>query len=562
MSTRLIISKLLIFAMVLLSLPVSQAQISTQSSSIKISQYRDDPFVAESFVDRIDASRFGRDASGDLLLSGNRVSLGEETFLYRKDTAGVYQKFAWNPWPQFAHSNDKGNFKFDDEVRFPLHEIERDANGQPVLRDGLQVWKPRDTQLGNTTTFAASNATRDAAEFWAGRDLPWGENNGVLEIEPHIIIEFQAFYSTITKTLHFGVVPYRLPGETQIKMFELASSWEMVAHESAHAVHDVLKRDRVRGDERFDTWPESFADQAAMWASLRDPRRVRAVLAETSGNLYTSNSLTRFIEALAALTGRGTGLRDAFNDLKVSDTTTEVHDRSRVFTGAAYKIFTLIYEGLKNGQGLGEQAALAEAADIMGIFLTHSTDYQAEDQLTLEDIAKSYLKVDKEHYGGRFKNMFVGEFAAREIFDANSVVEWMAHEAAVPDLQLPRDASDRRVDRLIQANLDSLGIGPEFGLKLESVTRESRFGKTIARVQLTEGRDDDAELLANHGILTFRADGTLADYHSPFPSDGSAQIQARSNPQAMALLNKAKQFGLHHRGGLLSIARGFAGNSR
>src|SRR4026209_2364013 len=141
MSKRLIVSRLLIVVIGLMSLPVSQARISTQSSSIKISSYRDDPFVEESDVDRIDASRFGQDESGRLVLSGDRVSLIEESFIYRENAAGVFQKFAWNPWPQFTQSNQNGNFKFADEVRFPLHEIERDSTGQPVLRDGLQIWK-------------------------------------------------------------------------------------------------------------------------------------------------------------------------------------------------------------------------------------------------------------------------------------------------------------------------------------------------------------------------------------------------------------------------------------
>ena len=558
MSKRLIISRLLIVVFGLMSLPISQAQISTQSASIKISRYRDDPFVVESVVDRMDASRFGQDDNGQPHLTGNRVSMIEESAIFRMNSVtGRFERFAWNPWPQNdIRSNEKGNFRFADEVRFPLHEIERDAEGKPVLRDGLQIWKPRDLYLGSTTAFAASNATVDASESWAGRDILWGENrDGFMEIEAHAFIEFNAFYSANTRTVHFGVVPYRLPGATQIKMFETATSWDMAAHEAGHAVQDVLKPNRDRTAVRFGEWAESLADQMAMWASLRDPQRVRGLLAETSGNLSTSNSLTRMAEAFAALVGRGTGLRDAFNDLKISDTSDEIHDRSRVLTGGIYKVFTLIYDGLKNGQGLGEPAALSEAGDIMGIFLAHTNNFTPENEVTLEDVGKAYLKVDKEHYDGRFKNMFIAEFITREIFDGNSVAEWMAHEAAVPDLRLPRDASDRKVDKLIQTNLDRLGIGPDFGLKLQSVTRETRFGQTIVRVQLTDGRGDGADLLENHGILVFRADGTLSDYYSPLPSDETSQISVQSNVEGPALVNQAKRFGLDQRGGLLSIVR-------
>ena len=555
MSKRLIVANLLIVAIGLTSLPVSQAQVSTQSSSVRVSEYQDDPFVAESYIGRVDASRFTTDKNGHPFMSCDRVSMIGESFIYRKTAAGEFVKFAWNPWPIDGSSNEKGNFRFPDEPRFPLHEPERDADGKIVMRDGLQVWKPRDHHLGINTAFAASNAVRDAAEFWAGRDIPWGVNN-LLEIESQVFIDFNAFFSPSARQLFFGVVPYRLKGETDIKMFETASSRDMAAHESGHAVQFVLKPNADQTDEGWDFWGESFGDQMAIWSSLRDPKRVRDVLAESSGNLYTSNSLSRIGEAFAVLVGSGTGIRDAFNDNKVSNTTDEEHERSSVLTGAAYTVFTQIYDKLKSEKGLDEQKALAQAGDIMGTFLVLSTDYTPENSMTLEDVCKAYLKVDKEIYGGRYQSLFASEFTRRELFDANSVADWMAHEAAMPDLRLPRRAKDRKIDNLIQASLDKLGIGPDFGLKLQSVTRDSLSGRTMVRVQLTDGRESDAPLLNNHGILTFRADGTLADYHSPLPSDGESQMRAQLNVHATTLVNQARQFGLDHRGGLLSIVRG------
>ena len=555
MSKRLLVANLLIAAIGLTSLPVSLAQVSTQSSSIRVSKYQDDPFVAQSYIGRVDASRFTTDNDGHPFMSSDRVSMIGESFIYRKTPDGEFVKFAWNPWPIDGRSNQKGNFKFADEARFPIHEAERDADGKIVMRDGLQVWKPRDLHLGINNAFATSNAVRDAAEFWAARDIPWGVNN-LLEIESQIFIDFNAFFSPSARQLFFGVVPYRLKGETDVKMFETASSRDMAAHECGHALQYVLKPNANQIDEGWNFWGESFGDQMALWSSLRDPKRVRDVLAETSGNLYTSNSLSRIGEAFAALVGIGTGIRDAFNDNKVSNTSDEEHDRSTVLTGAAYKVFTQIYDKLKSEKGLDEQTALSQAGDIMGTFLVLCTDYTPENSMTLEDVCKAYLKVDKEIYGGRYQSLFASEFTRRELFDANSVPDWMAHEAAMPDLRLPRRAKDRNIDNLIQVSLDKLGIGPEFGLKLQSVTRNNPSGQAIVRVQLTEGRGNDAPLFANHGILTFRADGTLADYHPPLPSDGASQMRAQLNVHAMTLVNQARQFGVDHRGGLLSIVRG------
>src|SRR5262249_49169326 len=119
MSKRLIVSNLLIVAIGLMSLPISQAQISTQSSSIKISKYQDDPFVAESYIGKVDASKLGKDENGHPFMEGDRVSMINESVIYRKNAANEFVKFAFNPWPQDGRSNEKGNFKFPDEPRFP-----------------------------------------------------------------------------------------------------------------------------------------------------------------------------------------------------------------------------------------------------------------------------------------------------------------------------------------------------------------------------------------------------------------------------------------------------------
>src|SRR5262245_22518430 len=573
MIKRLILCQLTMLAMAVISLPLSQAQSFTipdqggdkrpipAPTPMRISSYEDDPFMAESLVRRMDPTRFDVDEEGRPILWSNLVSLSEESKIYRMDqNTGLYKPFAWNPWPVVATANQQGDFRFPDEERFPLHTTERDADGKVILKDGLQVWTQRNLRLGATTAYEAAYAAKDAAESWAGRAIFWGVN-GQLDIEPHGFIEFNAFYSPNTRSLFFGIVPYRLPGQTDIKMCETATSWELVAHECGHALHNTLKPNRVP-DQGFHTWGESFGDQTSIWASLRNRDRVNRLLAETNGNLNQSNSLSSLVEAFAALVGRGTGIRDAFNDKKVSDTTEEVHDRSEVFTGAAYKLFLAVYSGLKDEPGREGHEALSEAGEIMGSFLMRAADYTPENWMTLEDVAKAYLKVDKEFYGGRYHDMLVNEFIGREIFDAYSLSEWMAHEAATPYLRLSRRSwrgLDQMVEELVQANLDRLGVGPDFGLKLQSVTREDRFGQTIVRVQLTLGRGDDATPMNNHGILVFRRNGALADYHAPIPTNLSSQEQAQTlifqAEQVRPLIFQARRLLPHQIGAPLSIVR-------
>src|SRR5262245_54177783 len=208
MKKRLILCQLTILAMAVMSLDVSQAQTFTipdrgvdkspipAPTPMRISSYENDPFVAESLVRRMDAARFSVDENGRPVLQSNLVSLGEESKIYRQDPQTmVFKPFAWNPWPIYPAANQQGDFLFRDEERFPLHTVERGADGKIILRDGLQVWTPRaHLRLGSTTSYEAAHAAKDAAESWAGRHILWGEN-GQLLIEPHIFIDFNAFYS-------------------------------------------------------------------------------------------------------------------------------------------------------------------------------------------------------------------------------------------------------------------------------------------------------------------------------------------------------------------------------
>jgi hypothetical protein len=574
MSKRLILCTFTVLAATLMTLAASPAQIlPVRGLFIPISSYDDDPFVEDSVVERISGFRFSRGEDGRHTLSSNLVSIEDDTVIYREDSnTGEYIPFAWNPWsPELRKANATGDFTFPNEERFPLHRVERDSDGKIVLKEGLQLWLPQDLHRGMTTAFEAANCARDAAEYWSGRELDWGKD-GRLDIIAHAFIDFNAFYSPTARTLFFGVVPHRLPGRPEVKMFELASSWEIVAHETGHALHEAIKPNRDSAHRGFKTWGESFADQVAMWTSLRDSDRIVRLLAETNGNLNESNALTRIGEAFATLTGEGTGLRDAFHDKKVSDTSEEEHDRSEVFTGALYRLFLTVYDGLKHEHGA--EQALRRAGQIMGTFLMRAADFTPENRMSLEDVAKAYLKVDKEYFDSRYNAFLVDEFMRRELFDADSLSEWLSHEAATPTLRLPRrhsnqglanqEIANQKIEGFLQTNLDKLGIGPDFGLKLQSVTGDNRPrratdgpAETIVRVQLTQGRGDVATPLENHGILVFRANGTLADYHAPLPSSDHVSPLAGefSQRQAMAMIGLAKHFRLDTLGAPLSIVR-------
>ena len=108
----------------------------------------------------MDPSRFDHEQDGPPILSNERVQIENESFIYRKDSNGEFVEFAWNPWPQAGTSNRFGDFRFQDEARFPLFKQERDSDGKIIVEDGLQVWTPNNLHLGMTTVIRGGQRRR------------------------------------------------------------------------------------------------------------------------------------------------------------------------------------------------------------------------------------------------------------------------------------------------------------------------------------------------------------------------------------------------------------------
>jgi hypothetical protein len=252
-------------------------------------------------------------------------------------------------------------------------------------------------------------------------------------------------------------------------------------------------------------------------------------------------------------------MRDAWNWATVATTSSEVHDRSEVLTGASYRLFFRIYADLLR-EGDTPLVALQEAGRMMGILTLRVCDFVPETAGTMADVARGYLKADKELFGGHYRHFLVSELLRRGLIDDEGLAEWSAHEAALPRLWLQPGASRSKVGGFVATHLDALGIADPFDLKVQEVVRERVFGHTVVRVQLIDGSGHKPVALGNFGILVFRADGWLAEYHPPVGAVasvrrlGSLSLAAQAAAASDAL-RTARAFGLEKEGGLLTFVR-------
>jgi hypothetical protein len=176
--------------------------------------------------------------------------------------------------------------------------------------------------------------------------LPWAWN-GVGNTEPLSVFPhglpnvINAFYSRGQKALKFGdFIP---TGGTQ-RVFT-CRSFDIVSHETGHAVLDGLKPNWIMGNQPPQTGAlhESFGDLSAIFLALSQLDQVEAIVAQTKANLHDKTFLADMAEQFGLALGRPNGLRNADNDLKLADVSNEVHDLSQVFTGAIYDIVADIF---------------------------------------------------------------------------------------------------------------------------------------------------------------------------------------------------------------------------
>jgi hypothetical protein len=147
--------------------------------------------------------------------------------------------------------------------------------------------------------------------------------------------------SRTEKALKFGDF---VPTLSTTRVFT-CRSFDIVSHETGHAVLDGLKPGWIMLGQPPQTGGlhEAFGDLTAIFLALSQIDQVEGVIAQTKANLHDKIFLADLAEQFGLALGRPNGLRNADNNLKLSETGTEVHAISQVFTGAIYDILADIF---------------------------------------------------------------------------------------------------------------------------------------------------------------------------------------------------------------------------
>jgi hypothetical protein len=251
--------------------------------------------------------------------------------------------------------------------------------------------------------------------------IPWQWNSGAntepLSVFAHGLPDtMNAFYSRSAKSLKFG--DFVRPGSVPAIRDFTCRSFDIVAHETGHAILDALKP----GWLNFSAPPqtgglhESFGDLCAIFLALSQFDQVEAVIAQTKSNLHDKTFLSDLAEQFGLALGRPNGLRNADNDLKLSETGTEVHAISQVFTGGIYDILADIFNFEKNTALKDDAKVLYDCGQyLFGLILRAIVAAPANAATYADVVNQMLIKCAADGKPIQYRNFIRNRFTVRQV---------------------------------------------------------------------------------------------------------------------------------------------------
>lgn len=185
-----------------------------------------------------------------------------------------------------------------------------------------------------------------------------------LRIYPHALRGRNAYYDPLRKSLLFGYFPADADAQGSAISGGLvftALSFDIVAHETTHAILDGLQRRFIEPtNPDVLAFHEAFADIVALFQHFTMPDLLEYQIAKARGDLETENVLAQLATQFGEGLGKHGALRDAIGKIETVDgkkqwqrkhpdptelaSTPEAHARGGILVSAVFDAFLEIYK--------------------------------------------------------------------------------------------------------------------------------------------------------------------------------------------------------------------------
>jgi hypothetical protein len=289
------------------------------------------------------------------------------------------------------------------------------------------ITMPDTPQFDAVHTFAVVRQTltmyqRALSAVGSAMPLPWQWNSSVdtapIQVYPYGLPNvMNAFYSRSQCCLKFGDF---VPSGQSGRVFT-CRSLDIVSHETGHAVLDGLKPAWLGADNPPQTGGlhESFGDLTAIFLALSQLDQCEAVIAQTKARLHDKSFLADIAEQFGLALGASTGLRNADNDLTLSDAGSEVHAISQVFTGAVYDILADLFAFERNPALLDDAMVLHGVGAYLRGLVLRALVAAPDSAATYPDVVNQMLRLSTDD--GKpveYRNSIRNRFTQREVVES------------------------------------------------------------------------------------------------------------------------------------------------
>jgi hypothetical protein len=244
-------------------------------------------------------------------------------------------------------------------------------------------------------------------------DWYWGPDP--IQVFPRAGLDANAYYSRYDRALRFFY--FHPSGNETNPLIYTCRSFDIVAHEVGHAALDSLKPGLLGNSwhPQSGGLHESFGDLTAIFTMLAQMDVCESILVESKADLHAKTFFPALAEQFGEALGRDMGLRNADNDLKLSEVSTQVHDISRVFTGAVYDILAQFFETSQDPSKFDQAESLFRVGRYLNSLLLVSILQGPENNATFADIARNMIELEPDN---QKKEIIREQFRKREVLDA------------------------------------------------------------------------------------------------------------------------------------------------
>lgn len=337
--------------------------------------------------------------------------------------------------------------------------------------DGTYVYDASDARSHTALPFAAVAHTIDTFEKATGTPIRWAFGEEKLGIVADGGNMLNAYYSRDEGSLNFFHATDRKTREK----FWSGDSGEVVSHEAGHAILDAVRPGYLSAwSPDAGAFHESFGDVMAMVMSLRDERTLDKVVEQTGGDLSKQNVIAAMGEQIGIAINHESGknvtggdwTRNAINAFKWQDPSTlpeiggpdklgsEVHDFSRLWTGATYDILKGLVDANTAGGMAPKEALRSGGEELLGIYARLLKNAPRGD-FSFREMAQAMVSSDEQHNAGKNVALMTQVFTDRAILG-------QVDYAAAPRTTAVEPGSSAAVEGT--QNIRVALRGPDFGM--------------------------------------------------------------------------------------------------